>query len=325
MPDLIVPLPTWRDTKMKLRAKLLATQTDISQKSREWQEKEQSLGVTHRSDVRNPKKQLAITSVKDIWGEDGEAHGGQVQGNGNPFNSKLWMVRVTIQKAYDAFYAVQELDQLLKYNQEQAQHKLQAANHHIMMLETDFNAAMERHASVMDPESFANKVANNSGPESKKQAQAQAMFQSHMEKVQAVRAQVDAEQRQAHAIIQDVMKERENAMGVMTSVIGIQFNQNDGTFALDHALFSDIIGTLKGKKLISGLFYLLSPDHRWCIVAVLLNKILQTIDTTTATITSVPGESKNNAAVAATTANLLLMQERETEAKLLSAFLEVSR
>jgi hypothetical protein len=319
VPDLIVPLPTWRDTKQKLRTKLQSAQSDILQKSKEWQEKEQSLGVTNRSNVRNPKKQLALNSVKDIWG-DVEGEG---SASGAPFNSKLWSVRMTIQKAYDAFYAVQELDQLLKYQQEQQAHKLQAANHQLMMLESSFNSSMESHTSAMDPESFANKVAGGgASAASKKQSEQQAMFEMHMAAVHQVRQQADMEQRQAHAIVQDVMKEREHAMGVLTSVIGIQFRQEDRAFSLNHALFGDIISTLKGKKLISCLFYLLSPDHRWCIVAVLLNKILQTIDTTTATAASVPGESKNNAAVAATTANLLLKQERETEAKLLSAFLE---
>jgi len=325
VPDLIVPLPTWRDTKQKLRAKLQTAQTDILQKSKEWQEKEQSLGVTNRSNVRNPKKQLAINSVKDIWGETEEGEEGQGHGNSNPFNSKLWTVRVTIQKAYDAFYAVQELDQLLKYQQENQQHKQQAANHHMMMLDSNFNSSMESHASASDPDSFANKVANSgAGAASKKQEEQQVMFQNYMAQIQQIRQQADMEQRQVHAVIQDIMKEREHAMGVLTSVIGINFDPNVGAFSLDRALFGDIISTLKGKKLISILFYLLSPDHRWCIVAVLLNKILQTIDTTTVSAASVPGESKNNAAVAATTANLLLKQERETEAKILAAFLEVS-
>ena len=71
------------------------------------------MGVTNRSNVRNPKKVLAIDSVKDIWNETADENTGS-NGSGRkedelivPFQSKLWGVRMAIQRGYDALYAVQ--------------------------------------------------------------------------------------------------------------------------------------------------------------------------------------------------------------------------
>ena len=81
------------------------------------------MGVSTRANIRNPKKQLALDSIKDIWdtptdsdvnvnddlGKDvvREDSGTSTGTRLCPFNSKLWNTRVSIQSAYEALYTVE--------------------------------------------------------------------------------------------------------------------------------------------------------------------------------------------------------------------------
>lgn len=70
-----------------------------------------------RSDVRKPKKLLALDSVKDIWNTTDDIDDNTLNPNviSIPFNNKYWNIRITIQKSYDAFYAVQVIIIIIIY------------------------------------------------------------------------------------------------------------------------------------------------------------------------------------------------------------------
>ena len=48
LPDLIVPLPTWKDAKEKLKMKVINSKMNITNRSKKWTVKEKTLGVQTR-------------------------------------------------------------------------------------------------------------------------------------------------------------------------------------------------------------------------------------------------------------------------------------
>ena len=55
-----MPLPTWRDTKMRIRSRLADSQQELSIKTREWASKEQVLGIQPRAVATRPRELLSM-------------------------------------------------------------------------------------------------------------------------------------------------------------------------------------------------------------------------------------------------------------------------
>ena len=55
-----MPLPTWRDTKMRIRSRLADSQQELSLKTREWASKEQVLGIQPRAVATRPRELLSM-------------------------------------------------------------------------------------------------------------------------------------------------------------------------------------------------------------------------------------------------------------------------
>jgi len=106
---IFVPLPTWKDAKERLRAQLGETKRIHNEKIRNWEEKEQVLGHTQKSDVTRPKESLSIPSYSDLDQDELDGSGFKA-----PFCTRLWNMRQAVQSGYDALYSVQELTHLLQ-------------------------------------------------------------------------------------------------------------------------------------------------------------------------------------------------------------------
>lgn len=112
-----VPLPTWKDTKERIRSQMDTTRKGFQQKSREWEEKEQVLGHQVRTDFSKPREVLSMPTLSelDLAGDMDDETG---EGGGNseykpPFTSRLWTIRAAVQRGFHALYTVQELHHLL--------------------------------------------------------------------------------------------------------------------------------------------------------------------------------------------------------------------
>lgn len=220
------------------------------------------------ADMKTPKMQLDVQPIKDIWsGEDKskDGEGGPLTSSSSQpihaFHSQLWSVRMAASRCYESFYIVEELDQLLKYHQH--------------LLNT------KAHAFHMHMSSFAMAAARSNVPP-----------QQHEIHVQQQRMQFEKEQLMINHIIGEISKERDNAITVLALSCGItpaEDNTNTGNTGLkvDEELFSALISTIKGKKLIISMFGYLLPAHKWAILPLVLIKILQRIETSNALNTSV--------------------------------------
>ena len=184
------------------------------------------------------------------------------------------------------------MDQLLKYHQHNQQLKQQGYHNHMMRLSNN-------HPQNNSFASIVNKDAAN---------ETVIKQQQDME-----RATIQFQQEQQHlqGILNEIIQERENSLTVLALSCGISIQNN--VSVLDETLFNAIIATIKGKKLMSSVFTHLSPERRWCILPLLLSKILQTIDTS----------ANNDENCLPGTVAWIVQQERDVELKLLNDFLEV--
>jgi len=82
----------------------------------------QVLGHLERSDASRPRPQLSVPSIHDIDPDDADLDSeGDGDGDGDvgassfriPFATRLWGMRVAVQRGYEALYTVQELQHLL--------------------------------------------------------------------------------------------------------------------------------------------------------------------------------------------------------------------
>ena len=104
-----LPLPTWPDTKQRLKEVSESRRLSLKEKTKLWEETEHVLGHVTRSDISRPRELLAVAGLADLELE--------LDGNGLaklPFTSKSWNVRGAIQHGYSAFYTIQELELLLR-------------------------------------------------------------------------------------------------------------------------------------------------------------------------------------------------------------------
>jgi hypothetical protein len=95
----------------------------LSERSREWEEKEKVLGHLERSDFRKPRAVLSIPSAAyDLDDEEGGEEEEENEGYDDtssmnafrlPFATRLWGMRLAVQRGHEALYTVQEIQHLL--------------------------------------------------------------------------------------------------------------------------------------------------------------------------------------------------------------------
>eukprot|EP01038_Epipyxis_sp_PR26KG_P005711 gene5711-7883_t len=110
-PMIYVPLPTWKETKERIKLQMEIVKQTLHDRSKKWEETEQVLGHLEKSNVSKPRSQLALPSFADLeFDLDNEDENIDLK---NPFSSRLWTVRQAVQRGYEALYTVQELQHLL--------------------------------------------------------------------------------------------------------------------------------------------------------------------------------------------------------------------
>ena len=111
VPPLIIPLPAWKATRERVKQQLLETKLKQEGRSRQWEEKEKVLGHLTKSDASKPRSVLSMSSINDVEIEKSEvADVGEYR---IPFTTRLWGMRLAVQRGHEALSTVQELQHLL--------------------------------------------------------------------------------------------------------------------------------------------------------------------------------------------------------------------
>jgi len=111
IPPLSIPLPTWKATRERVKLQLIETKMKQESRSRQWEEKEKVLGHLTKSDASKPRSVLSIS-----LGNDNEMRRDKDKDHGEiryPFATRLWGMRLAVQRGHEALSTVQELQHLL--------------------------------------------------------------------------------------------------------------------------------------------------------------------------------------------------------------------
>jgi hypothetical protein len=231
-------LPTWTETKNRIRTQLDESRQHYEDRSRKWEVKEKVLGHNVKSDVSKPRAVLSIpratsqarpvaesenpaggssNSLDDmINGLDDELDEG-VQPAITPFTTVLWNMRGAVYRGYGALYVAQELRQLLS-----------------TPLVNAPNQAAVRADIIREAEAAVALVCRSVG-----------------------------------------LKEPTNTITASTDFLSkIQTNATTGVL-LDGGLVAALLQTTKGKKLMRRSICLLQASQRWTLLPVLVARILQ--------------------------------------------------
>lgn len=242
-----VPLPTWKDTKERIKRQLLQSRTAFHMKVKEWEEKEQVLGHRIRSDVSRPRELLSLPSgMQDLEYFDLNDEDDLVEWKA-PFTSRLWSTRLAVQQGYEALYTVQELQYLLT----------------------------------------------------------SPLIQANPQAIEEIKQEIDI------------------AVQVLSQSLGIRTIENESflgmstgaSIQLDGRHIAAILQTTMGKKLLTRGLKLLSPQHRWTLIPIVLARILMTIATSAA-------PSSSSAAAGAVGGVNTSNEALEVEKKLLRTMIE---
>lgn len=61
-----VPLPTWKDTKERIKSQIESSRKVFVERTKEWEEKEQVLGHRIRAEVSRPRELLSLPSMNEL-------------------------------------------------------------------------------------------------------------------------------------------------------------------------------------------------------------------------------------------------------------------
>ncbi len=100
----VIPRPAWKESKEKIRARMLDTKLAAQTRSLEWMADGMILGHVPKSDFNRPKELLKVPTFQDREDSDMKA----------PFSTRLWGMRGAVQRGCQALYSVQELQFLLR-------------------------------------------------------------------------------------------------------------------------------------------------------------------------------------------------------------------
>lgn len=121
-PLLQIPLPTWKETKERIKNQLEMNRLSYDNQTREWEAKEQVLGHRIRNDIAKPRSLLALPSTTSIYDDEMDEYDDINDDNGDtnmglewktPFTSRLWTTRLAIQQGYEALFTIQELQYMM--------------------------------------------------------------------------------------------------------------------------------------------------------------------------------------------------------------------
>ncbi len=111
IPPLIIPLPTWKATRERVKLQLIETKMKQEYRSRQWEEKEKVLGHLTKSDASKPRSVLSISLIDDT--EMKRTRDEDQKELRHLFATKLWGMRLAVQRGHEALSTVQELQHLL--------------------------------------------------------------------------------------------------------------------------------------------------------------------------------------------------------------------
>lgn len=113
VPTFTAPLPTWKDTKDRIKNQIHDSQRSLDSRTREWEEKEKVLGHQVRSNIARPRELLSVSSLNN-QGADGTGNENDTDDFKTMFGTRLWTMRRAVQRGHEALYTVQELEHLLR-------------------------------------------------------------------------------------------------------------------------------------------------------------------------------------------------------------------
>jgi hypothetical protein len=239
-------LPTWTETKKRIRCTLDASRQHYEDRSRKWEIQEKVLGHNVKSDVSKPRAVLSVPrmtpppppSADPFADPSAVGESGLIEGSNSlddmingldeepedglapaitPFTTVLWNMRGAVQRGYGALYVAQELRQLLN----------------TPLVNTPNNAAI-RADIIQEAEAAVALVCKSVG-----------------------------------------LKEPTNTITASLDFLSkIQTNATTGVL-LDGGLIAALLQTTKGKKLIRRSICLLQASQRWTLLPVLVARILQ--------------------------------------------------
>ena len=115
LPTFVAPLPTWKDTKYRIKNQILESQKNLEDRTREWEEKEKVLGHQVRSNIARPRELLSLSSLNDTTMTGNDVEGaGSADDFKTMFGTRLWTMRRAVQRGNEALHTVQELEHLLR-------------------------------------------------------------------------------------------------------------------------------------------------------------------------------------------------------------------
>lgn len=111
-----VPLPTWRETKERIKLTMTLARRGFEERVKDWETTEGVLGHRIRTEVTKPRALLTLPSPEDLLrdfnDEEDEVTGETILFDKAPFASRLWATRRAVQQGYEALFTVQELQLL---------------------------------------------------------------------------------------------------------------------------------------------------------------------------------------------------------------------
>jgi hypothetical protein len=107
-PMIHIPLPTWKETKERIKLQIEVTRQAFHKKAKDWEEKEMVLGHCVRSNITKPKELLSVPTLSELDFDENDENEYKT-----PFSTRLWSIRLSVQQGFQALYTVQELHHLL--------------------------------------------------------------------------------------------------------------------------------------------------------------------------------------------------------------------
>ena len=78
----------------------------MCEKSKQWDEKQQVLGHTSKTDFTRPREVLSVPTLSEMYNSiaDNDDNLGDMH---VPYSTRLWSMRQAVQRGYEALYTVQ--------------------------------------------------------------------------------------------------------------------------------------------------------------------------------------------------------------------------
>lgn len=256
MPQMImVPQPLWRDFKERIQLTLKTQQEKLLGRMAKWEDDNQVLGHVVRSNAATPKVLMSVPSLSTVRAADNASeetsdHTTSTSDGGLPFTSKLWTMRLQVQRGYEALSTVQELNHLLRSSNISSD---PLARNEILYEVEKAVANLAASVGVCAPDPGAGTTGSDSSGSGSG----------------STGTGPPASGPPPVAGMSGAPKADSTGSG-NTSGSGI------GEVKLEPTQVAVILQSAKGKKLMSRAFGLLEPDYRWALLPAILARLLLT-------------------------------------------------